>query len=535
MAARGRNSSGLGRPGLVAIALSTALGCGSRSGLNEGNAGAPLGDGGVITACLGDLDCEKSTLCAPVRCVAGACVAAPKVSCDDGDPCTSDRCVPGTGACEFRQRTRDEDGDGHRGPLPGTIAGTKEACGDDCDDTSALAFPGATEVCDGVDNDCNGIVDDGALYVPSSEPPVLLSSGAKQAEIGGVAASGSTFASTFAAQDASFANTFTTFDGNGTILVPATPVTHENTDSFSGPILWTGSVFATAWEDRRDQDYEIYFNRLDPSGNKLSSDLRVTDAGGFSILPDLVWDGSEFVVAWSDKREGDGNGFVFAQRIDADGKLVGKNVSLTPNGADADAPRLAKGATELGLVFNERADSGRQLAFRTVSVDLATLGTVVVVPDGDAASSAVAWSGDRYVVVWDTLGAEPGPAIRGAAFSRSGEILVPPRDVTMPARFARSEALLPLGDRLLLVWGNYDDGTGAYALFSTMLDQNLDELGPETRVVAGPSDSIDPVMAFSSSSGVAIAFEDRRTGSFQAYATWLVCGGNAPPSRKPLL
>ena len=38
-----------------------------------------------------------------------------------------------------------------------------EACdgGDDCDDTDPGVFPGASETCDGVDEDCNGVVDNG--------------------------------------------------------------------------------------------------------------------------------------------------------------------------------------------------------------------------------------------------------------------------------------------------------------------------------------------------------------------------------------
>src|SRR6185295_10528337 len=36
------------------------------------------------------------------------------------------------------------------------------ACGgDDCDDTSSFRHPGRPEVCDTLDNDCNGMVDDG--------------------------------------------------------------------------------------------------------------------------------------------------------------------------------------------------------------------------------------------------------------------------------------------------------------------------------------------------------------------------------------
>ena len=37
--------------------------------------------------------------------------------------------------------------------------------GTDCDDAAAAAFPGATETCDGVDNDCDGTIDNGVTSV----------------------------------------------------------------------------------------------------------------------------------------------------------------------------------------------------------------------------------------------------------------------------------------------------------------------------------------------------------------------------------
>ncbi|MBN2800878.1 MAG: hypothetical protein JXX28_17205 [Deltaproteobacteria bacterium] len=58
----------------------------------------------------------------------------------------------------------DLDGDGHAGEVLTVIACEAPegslATADDCDDLDASAFPGGEEVCDGVDNDCDGAVDD---------------------------------------------------------------------------------------------------------------------------------------------------------------------------------------------------------------------------------------------------------------------------------------------------------------------------------------------------------------------------------------
>ena len=59
----------------------------------------------------------------------------------------------------------DSDGDGF-----GNEEITLEACsatdgfvsnGGDCDDTDADSYPGATEICDGADNNCDGDIDEG--------------------------------------------------------------------------------------------------------------------------------------------------------------------------------------------------------------------------------------------------------------------------------------------------------------------------------------------------------------------------------------
>ena len=95
-----------------------------------------------------------------------ACVAGDYGPCKalPGDPCTGLDC---TGKGDGLEHTyhRDGDGDGHGDPKA-TIQACDPPAGyltskDDCDDGRADVHPGAKEVCDRVDNDCNGSVDEG--------------------------------------------------------------------------------------------------------------------------------------------------------------------------------------------------------------------------------------------------------------------------------------------------------------------------------------------------------------------------------------
>ncbi len=66
---------------------------------------------------------------------------------DSGDDDTSDSAPPET-ATESSDPGVDEDGDGFQPP-------------GDCDDGDSAVYPGSVETCDGVDQDCDGLIDDG--------------------------------------------------------------------------------------------------------------------------------------------------------------------------------------------------------------------------------------------------------------------------------------------------------------------------------------------------------------------------------------
>jgi cysteine-rich repeat protein len=108
-------------------------------------------------SCHSAADCVELP---PDACTTDGCVAAAggqvcehvpnRVSCDDGDGCTARDVCDGAGRCAGALVDGDEDTYG-----PGA------ACGGDCDDGSAAVHPGVPEACNGRDDDCNGVTDDG--------------------------------------------------------------------------------------------------------------------------------------------------------------------------------------------------------------------------------------------------------------------------------------------------------------------------------------------------------------------------------------
>jgi hypothetical protein len=103
---------------------------------------------------------------------------ASAADCDDTDagvnPAATEVCdgvdndcdgVTDTDAVDRDTWYADSDGDGYGNPLATSTACTAPAGyvadDTDCDDSSSATHPGAAEVCDGEDNDCDGTVDEG--------------------------------------------------------------------------------------------------------------------------------------------------------------------------------------------------------------------------------------------------------------------------------------------------------------------------------------------------------------------------------------
>jgi hypothetical protein len=112
---------------------------------------------GMLT-CFTDADGDGYGTRSQAVVTATTCTQAPRVSdtpddCDDDDPTEH----PG------QRWYPDDDGDGFGNPERWTVCArarpSDAARAGDCDDTRPAAHPGATELCNGLDDDCNDLVD----------------------------------------------------------------------------------------------------------------------------------------------------------------------------------------------------------------------------------------------------------------------------------------------------------------------------------------------------------------------------------------
>jgi hypothetical protein len=132
----------------------------------------------------------------------------------------------------------------------------------------------------------------------------------------------------------------------------------------------------------------------------------------------------------------------------------------------------------------------------------------------------IVYSVPNYVIAWHED--PPGPTIFGAVRGELGQDVVAAKALTQGNRHARSPALLPFGDRVLLVWADDRDDNGGYELYAKSLDRVLEPLGPEMRLTAAAGDSIDAVVSFGPAGDVGILFSDGRAGVPQTFFTRLV-------------
>jgi hypothetical protein len=305
----------------------------------------------------------------------------------------------------------DYDNDGYGDPLLGAEACTQPAQhaanGLDCDDGDGDTYPDATQICDGVNNDCN---DPTWPVIPVDETDDD-SDGEMVCDGDCNDADGSINSSATEVCDGH------DNDCNGSLdegcdglcdapenLAADTRVTNDSATSSAADMVWTGSEYGMVWSDSRQANTEIYFAKLNALGEKTTSDIRISWGSGGSEEPELAWTGTEFGVAWHDERHV--NWEIYFARLDSDGNRIGSEVRLTDETTNSvHVADIIWTGMEYGLLWRDKRDGNWELYFARLDAAGNKIGDDVRVTSTPAYSSeaSMVWTGSGYGVAWNDI------------------------------------------------------------------------------------------------------------------------------------
>src|SRR6266540_1087389 len=198
-------------------------------------------------------------------------------------------------------------------------------------------------------------------------------------------------------------------------------------------IAFDGANYLAAWQDQRGslESWDIYGARITPGGSVLDpAGIPLSTVANRQEAPSAAFDGTNYLVSWYDDRSGSGWD-IYGARVSQAGTVLdpaGIPISTAPG--DQFTPRVAFGGSEFLVAWEDRRSGG--ILSDIYAARVSQVGTVLD-PGGIAVSTAswfqwapsVGFDGTNYLVAWTDARSPAGYDIYGSRVGHDGVALDP--------------------------------------------------------------------------------------------------------------
>jgi len=311
-----------------------------------------------------------------------------------------------------------------------------------------------------------------------------------------------------------------------------TPVTDPGGGAQTAPAIASdGADSLVVWADDRGGDVDVYGARVSQAGAVLDSlGIPIAVALNSQQAPAVAFDGTNYLVVWSDGRRGSGSD-IYGARVSPAGSVLDPNAlalsSSTVFTLLMSAPAIAFDGTNYLVVWDEKIgfSSPTNLQGLRVSPAGSPLGSPFVVSNaiGSQLAASVAFDGTNSLAVWQDDRSGAGNDIYAARISPAGTVLdTSGISVSTNSSTQVNPAVVFNGTFYLVVWEDYRNqsstGVDLYGARVTTGGGVLDATG--LGLVQATSTQSQPALARLGSQCV-LAWQDQRSGELDVYAARL--------------
>ena len=323
--------------------------------------------------------------------------------------------------------------------------------------------------------------------------------------------------------------------GAGVVLEPNGFVISDATDHQSWPsVKYDGAGYLVAWQDGRSgSSDDIYAARVSTAGAVLDTGgVAISTASGDQTRPYIGFDGTQYMVAWTDDRTGQED--IYTSRVSTAGAVLDPSGLLASKAGNMQLnPAAAYDGTNYLVVWQDnRAGASLDIwgaRLSTAAKVLDPAGIAVSTASGDQIDPAVAFDGTNFLVVWrdDRAGSGgSGADIYGARISKAGAVLdASGLAISTASGDQARPAVTHDGTNFLAAWqdGRTAGGSDIYAARISAAGALLDTGGIAVSVAG--DDQQRPALAAGGAAAL-LAWEDKRSGkTLQIYGARINAAG----------
>lgn len=316
---------------------------------------------------------------------------------------------------------------------------------------------------------------------------------------------------------------FTRVSRDGVQIGPILHVSDSNIGDHYPSIAWNGTEYGIAWQDNRNGDYQIFFTRVDSSGNKVGSDVQVTNSSSAAHMPSIAWTGSQYGVAWHQVVT-DTNQEIYFTKLNTSGTKIIDPQRISNSDKYSSHASLVWTGSGFGVAWEDYRNSYigiylPDIYFARISSDGTLQGSEVRVTTSELTSTtpSLAWNSanSEFGLIWSDLqGSDVYPRMYFTRISELGTKEGSDIAITAASLDNRFMSLNWTGTEYGAAWSDFRDVN--WEIYFTRISATGTKEGDEVRITNAVHESLYPSMAWTGTD-FGVSWEDNRDGTEQIY------------------